>query len=712
MIFHGLSTKEKIVESIANAEITSQSKKGSEGETIKIEYNNSVCAFDIETSSFYDGKNKRNIMYIWMLEINGHTVIGRTWEEFHANINYISDMCGFDNEHRLVIYVHNLSYEFQYLRHQFEWTEVFAPQNRKVMKAVTGGLEFRCSFVLSGLSLDATTLVNHDIKKMVGDLDYSLIRHANTPLTDKELGYCLSDVDKLSAYIDEQMDLYDRDITKIPLTNTGRVRQYFRDLLLPQDNKSTFFKYYKKIHSLTIDSPMEYKMLKDAFAGGFTHANYQMAGKVHEHVQSMDFTSSYPAVMVSEKFPMQKTGFLKGHYYDELNNERYLRIESLRKPNKLYIMTVKFYDIVQVAADSYISGSKCQYLENPVYNNGRIMQADELVITITNIDFDVIEKAYTFLDYEIGYAIEYEAEYLPTNFIKGLQKLYADKTELKDVKGREVDYLNSKGMFNSSYGMTVEDFVRDEIDYVTSQEWDVLAGDPIEAQCDAYNKNPNRFLYYPWGIFITAYARRNLWTGILELGDDYIYSDTDSVKYINPENHTEYFDNYNKQIWNKIEIACKYHKLDPEGFAPKTIKGVRKPLGVWDDDGSYLRFKTLGAKRYLVEFNDDGVLKCKCTIAGVSKKYGSAYFNESLELTGKDPFELFDDYLTFPKEYSGRQVVTYVDEEQSGKVMDYLGQELDYYEMSSVHMEAGEYNLTLSPIFAELIGIYERNYIA
>lgn len=49
----------------------------------KIKYYNIPCAFDIETSSFYEDGEKRNIMYVWQLGINNnYVVIGRTWPEF------------------------------------------------------------------------------------------------------------------------------------------------------------------------------------------------------------------------------------------------------------------------------------------------------------------------------------------------------------------------------------------------------------------------------------------------------------------------------------------------------------------------------------------------------------------------------------------------------------------------------------------------------
>ncbi|WP_442514418.1 hypothetical protein, partial [Pseudomonas promysalinigenes] len=56
---------------------------------------------------------------------------------------------------------------------------------------------------------------------------------------------------------------------------------------------------------LTIDKDT-YIQLKRAFMGGFTHANANYSNKVLTDVSSVDFTSSYPSVMISEQFPMSR----------------------------------------------------------------------------------------------------------------------------------------------------------------------------------------------------------------------------------------------------------------------------------------------------------------------------------------------------------------------------------------------------------------------
>ena len=200
----------------------------------RVDYYNVPCSFDIETTSFYRQysqleNEKCAIMYEWTLGINGNVIIGRSWNDFISCIKIISDTLKlFPNHKRLIIYVHNLSYEFQFICKRFEWFKIFAIDQRKPIYAITTeGIEFRDSYLLSGYALAklGEELRKYPVQKMVGDLDYSLMRHEKTELTDKELKYCENDVRVVMAYIKERIEA-DGNITKIPLTKTGYVRKY------------------------------------------------------------------------------------------------------------------------------------------------------------------------------------------------------------------------------------------------------------------------------------------------------------------------------------------------------------------------------------------------------------------------------------------------------------------------------------------------------
>ncbi len=671
----------------------------------KVNYINLPCGFDIETTSVKLGEEKAAFMYIWAIGIGHDTGVyyGRTWEEFIDVCEYLQKRLSLSESNRLVIYVHNLGYEFQFFRKYFKWVDVFAISERKPVKAVCDlGIEFRCSYLLSGFSLENTAknLVKHKVEKKVGDLDYSLIRSPETPLTALEMGYCKNDIATITAYITEQIDLYS-DITKIPMTNTGRVRKhvrhecYYTNTNHRKSSKSKYLRYRKVMEDLTIDVET-YSQLKRAFMGGFTHANAMYSGRTLEDVTSIDFTSSYPAVMVSEKFPMSRFKPAVIESEDELTY--YCDKFAL-------VFDIKFHNFrCKIEQETYISESKCSTLISPVINNGRVVSAEIMATTLTEVDFDIIKQVYEWDFIELANVKYAHKNYLPKSIIKSILDLYQGKTELKDVAGSEVEYMLSKGMLNSIYGMCVTDIVKDDAKY--GNEWYMSPVNPEEV-IEKYNTSRNRFLYYPWGIWVTAYARRNLWTGIISVGNDYVYSDTDSLKLLNYEDHKEYINWFDSQIVGKMVAMCDYYKFDKTLLAPKTKDGIVKMIGVWDYEGTYKRFKTLGAKRYLVENRDNVYL----TVAGLSKRNGVDYM---VELAGGDlskVFDIFTDKLYVPAERTGKMTHTYIDDELKFMVTDYLGKTATVNPLSGVHLEPCDFTLSIAKQYSEFLNNLSNGYL-
>jgi hypothetical protein len=658
----------------------------------KIFYNLAM-SFDIETSSFYEDKNgviytndeykklknkvraeKKAIMYIWQFAIEDNVIIGRTWNDFLYFCKKLYDFLDL-KECYIVVYVHNLSYEFQFICRWFNWIDIFADSERKPLKAMTDThFIFKCSYRLSGYSLEvlANNLKSHNIKKMVGDLDYNLIRNSKTPISKEELKYCENDVLIVTSYIDEQINEFG-NIEKIPLTQTGKVRRYVRKQCF--QNKE--YQYF--IKELTLEKP-EYLMLKNAFMGGFTHCNAMHTQKICYNVTSFDFTSSYPTVLISEKYPMSK------------GKEVFVKTESeLLKLIKNYCVLVdlQFTNIKSsFLYEQIISYSKCRNVKNPLINNGRIVQADTLTISCTDVDFLNIREFYKWDNMKIGLCYIYEKDYLPNEFIKTILHLYKSKTELKGVDGKEVEYLHSKELLNSLYGMCVTSIVHDKFDFDGIQ-WNNQLGN-LEEELKNYNTDKNRFLFYNWGVWCTAYARNNLYTAIKECKEDYIYSDTDSVKIFNADKHKMYFEKYNQWIVKKLEKCLNYHKIPLDFISPKTIKGKTKTLGVWDFDGFYTDFKTLGAKRYI--YRQDN--KLSITVCGLSKKSGKDFIENQ-----NKPFIFFNDGMFVDCEHTGKMTHTYVDKEIENTVNDYMGNVAYYHEKSFIHLEKTDYVLSLSDMY-------------
>lgn len=669
----------------------------------KIVYYNIPCSLDIETSSFFrstgngDEMEKVAIMYEWTLGLNGAVIIGRTWKELMTVYQVLTTKLSLGDNLRLVLYIQNLGYEFQFIRKWFEWKRTFSLDLRKPCSALTyEGVEMRCSYLLSGYNLKkmGEHLHKYKVEKMVGDLDYSLIRHSQTPLTVKELKYCENDVRVVMSYIQECIE-ESGNICRIPLTKTGYVRNYCRNKCMYEGshkkNVRKYLDYKELMQSMTLDEN-EYSQLKRAFQGGFTHANALYSNKILQDVGSFDLVSSYPYAMLSEKFPMGKGDIIK--LKSTVQFENYLK-------KYCCLFDIEFTNLHSTTFIEHpLSSSRCYKKDTVVEDNGRVVSAKKVLTTVTEQDYRIFKSFYKWDNVKIYNFRIYKKTYLPTNFIKSILKLYGDKTKLKGVKGKEIEYLKSKEMVNSCYGMTVTDICRDEISYVEDL-WDKDKPD-IQSSLERYNNSKRRFLFYPWGVWITAYARTNLFTAIYSMGTDYVYSDTDSVKALNIGKHMNYINKFNKVVRKKLELASLYHKIPLSEFEPKTIEGKKKLLGIWESEGVYTRFKTLGAKRYMTEQNDE----ISITVSGLNKKIAVPYLKEKY---GKNIFKEFNNNLYIPSKYTGKNTHTYIDEERTGKVVDYKGVICEYYEKSSVHLEPTDYTLSLSDTYIDYLkGV--RNY--
>ena len=709
-------------------------------------YLNIPACFDIETSSYLEYGQKKATMYVWSLCINGSTIIGRTWTEFTKLISYITERLN-TQKNPLIIYVNNLGYEFQWMRGWFKWKEVFATKERRPIHATLfNGIEFKCSYILSNYALayiGENLTSRYPVQKDVGALDYSLVRHNETPLTDTELWYSVHDVQVVCSYIQQKIE-DEGGISTIPLTNTGYVRIYTRnfaftqneiDHKLRQRNKA---KYHEVMKSLEVVSEGEYNQLHQAFAGGFTHPAPKYSGKTLTKVGSGDIASDYPARMVLEdKFPMGSAIFIGNCTREDLN-------KFIRK-GYCCLFTVKLTNVLpKFIYESYISVSKCLTVSpEVVVQNGRVASAEYLSITVTEQDWDIIQKCYYFDEVEIYSLRVYPADYLPRPLILAILNLYQKKTSLKGVKDKETEYMVSKNMLNSVYGMSVTNIIRDLFIYSNTAGWSTEDADVLD-QLEAYNSNYNRFLFYAWGVWVTALARHTLWEAIFAFGEDYVYCDTDSIKGLNFDKHKNFFTLYNNTIDAKIIKMCHKLHIPMELCRPKTIKGVEKPIGYFEREEDYARFKTIGAKRYIYEYNSGQLL---FTVSGVNKYVGCPYLlhaysnrnseedyelfklaysnapnkrSESAEAMGKvlemrksgdldysGIFDAFADGLYFPANTTGKQTLTYIDKAFISNCTDYLGKTKCILELSAIHMEPQDYLMSQTPEYIKFLRGYQ-----
>lgn len=578
----------------------------------KKHYVNYVATFDIETSKIEKGNDEyEGFLYHWQFCINGIVIFGRDWLEFAKLIYYLKEELLLSNDRKLVVYVHNLSYEFHFLYNLFYVSDVFCIDKRKVLKCILDDfIELRCSYYLSNMNLSKfiENTPNAQHIKALGDLAYSKLYLPSTQLSSKEYGYCYNDVYGLFECIRERLKEF--NLNQIPLTSTGYVRRECRKNMNKNLNNRKIFE------KLALNQEV-YDLLRDCFRGGNTASNRYHTNVIIDNVSSYDMTSAYPYVMLSEKYPMSKFIYYDLESFEELDyyNKRYCTI------GYYYFSNIKLKNNIPIP---YIPISKCLTVvkdEDLIVYNGRLISSSGIKIALTNIDYEIIKNQYDFDYDDLRVENFYFARkgFLPKELRETIIEYYELKTQLKGINDKEYEYMKSKNKLNSLYGMIVTNIQRKEILFDSEKDECFFYGE--KGLLEDYYNSRNNFLSYQWGVFVTAYCRRNLQLALDGIGLDVVYCDTDSVKYLN--NHDEVFNkiNYNMLKYCEENDILNYAQRDNKKYY----------LGVYDFEGTYQQFKTLGAKKYAFLKND----KYGITVSGLSKIKGA----KELEKNGLEFFK-------------------------------------------------------------------------
>lgn len=568
---------------------------------IKGGYIDLYATFDIESSMVlnnartltkdtpqYDG-----FMYIWQFCIEGVVIFGRTWDQYQALLDYLTKFFELGEKRKLKIFVHNLSFEYVYIRDFSKFTKVFGYDNRSIIRAQNECFEYLCSYVLSNMNL-AKLCQNMGCVhvKAKNDLDYSIVRTPTTPLTEIEYGYCFNDVRGLWEAIAKYLEF--DTLATLPLTSTGFVRRDVRE------NTRKNKKYRKGFLKRKLNDEL-YQLFTEAFRGGNTASNRYATGYQIHNVKSKDMTSSYPNVLL--RFPEYPVGnFIKWAVDD---------IDDLVYAHSKYC-TIGRYTFTNIEIDPdatipYIPFYKCSRVsEDLECYNGRVLHAAELTIALTNIDFDIINSMYKYDDVIVTDYYVAKKGYLADEIREKIYEYYLKKCTLKYDPDAWYEYMLAKAKLNSIYGLMAQKIIKDE--WVLDANGDLVLSEEPKTLDDYYNSY-NSFTEYQCGCFCTALARLMLQRGIDLVGADMIYCDTDSVKY--QGDHDADFKRLNDEI----------RKSNNEYCTVKSDNGKDYTLGIWDDDGEYQTFITLGAKKYAYT-DQEG--KIHVTVSGLGKRDAAA----------------------------------------------------------------------------------------
>lgn len=587
-----------IIKSIPIARNYSKRKKAD-----KTLFRNCMCAFDIETTYLDDVE--QSIMYIWqfaVMDLRNENIwycFGRTWEQFTKLLDSF-----YHEGITVLVWVHNLSYEFQFMRHwlPFRKDKIFALKSRKVVRADIDGAQFRCSYIQTNKSLDAFTRdmgVVH--QKLSGvEFDYSKKRYPWTEMTTEELQYCCNDVVGLLEAMRVRMRMENDTLYSLPLTSTGYVRRLAKEAMRKFN--------HNQLQAMMCDVDV-YKLLRLEFRGGDTHANRYHVNKILENVASYDRASSYPDVMLNYRFPM--SAFTPRMITDINELEKKCQIRDCCFIAVFAITNLQQRDIYYGAP--YLSLDKAVEISGQVVDNGRVLSADKAVYVFNDIDWKIVKSEYVG-EVEISQVYIAKYGYLPQAFRDLVIDLFHKKTSLKNVNGQELNYMRSKELINSLYGMCAQNPVKPDVIYMDEPDQAFTLEDIVDIgeKLEKYNKKA--FLLYAWGCWVTAWARLKLKEMINIVGDNFVYCDTDSVKFL-------VRDDYNRIVARIEEYnqGLKELSISNKGYADDK-KGITHYLGVYEYEETYKQFKTLGAKKYAYT-RQDGTFKI--TIAGVPKKAGA-----------------------------------------------------------------------------------------
>lgn len=436
-----------------------QKRKGRRRSQNKHEVMNVYCAFDIETSTIWLNPDHsqydvHSFMYVWQFQIEQYTIKGRTWEEYFKWLDVLRralDRIKGENNLAvpplLIIWVHNLAYEFTFLSGLYPFTDdecFFRDVRKPIYCRMFDCFEYRCSYIQSNLSLAALCKQTGVKQKLSGQkYDYNKLRFPWTPLTDFEQDYTTTDVESLVEAMRIRVQRGGDTLVTVPLTSTGYVRRECKEALKD---------YYLDLRELKPDES-QYRLLRQAFRGGNTHANRYYVGKIIDDVYSYDISSSYPTQQLTKRFPVKPFKWL---VLDGLSEKK--KIERIFTFIGLGYAVVGTYQFKNVRLRKhkepipYISLSRCQALDFRL-DNGRILEASYIEISLTEIDLEIIMDQYVFDSMDVITVMVAQKDFLPQLYRDVIQDYYNKKTSLKgdDSEDGKYIYTKSKNMLNAVY---------------------------------------------------------------------------------------------------------------------------------------------------------------------------------------------------------------------------------------------------------------------
>ena len=664
-------------------------------------YNRMSCGFDIETTRI----KQHAFMWCWQFGCNGSVLIGRTWQQYASFVQSVNRWLDLFDQY-CIVWVANLGHEHSFLGRRFDWSKIFAVDAHKPLIARSERIEYRECLTISGQGGLENLAKNYTTtKKMVGDLDYTIIRNSQTEIDQgKELGYICNDVRILCEWNDYILRQYVDKGFRIPLTATGIPRAAVKAAAY----RTGRIKEIKAVTKHCYPSRAQYNfIMRYLFRGGYTHGNVYNLYLINDDVIGSDYKSSYPAVMEHDYYPCSR--FIETLL--ECDGER---VTDLRLRSKCCWMIVEIEGIEKRTMHTVESEHKIIKYEGALFDNGRLSKADRIKVALTELDYDVYEMFYKWDHIKVIKSFVAVRGRLPRYVLEPMEMFYRIKEDLKKQgKDKTPEYQNAKAGLNSFYGLMVQ--------RLNFESWEFADG--------VWTPHPKRKTYKQmiadqilnpyWGIWITAHARHNILSVIHELDPDMeqnsvIYSDTDSVYFTDTEHNRRIIQSWNERMMSlnvTMKLPNYMSKIGCFDWIDEDEKG--EPIRY--------RFKTLGAKRYIKVYEINGCTECEVTVAGMRKgslqqKIGRQFAAEDaflyqpdkhsdrrLWISESELFDSFEPYLLLDMTESLKSTTAYDPEPYSEIVTDAAGHKEEMHEESGVAIVPIPFKIKMDWIYLSLI---------
>lgn len=581
----------------------------------------------LDTETSHDKKCERGWIYQWAFRFQKKTFVGRKPSDLIKWLDYFRDKFSLSEKKKIVIYIHNLSYDYQYLREFFDAEygrpeNVLALKSHRIVSVSYSFFEMRCTYLLSNSSLyDWGNAYHTKHRKLLGAVDYDVIRYQNSRLTLEDWQYQILDVLTMEDCWYACKEGY--TIQTIPLTSTGFIRKESRDESKKDKNNR------KRFIDRRLDATT-YRFARREYQGGYSHGNRRfIAWPVIGMIGHRDFTSFYPSIMMLDSFPIGK--FI---LYFKFSGEKITDSEIWKAAEDnclLMRVLIKDMDILEECTAPCISLSKLERYQDSkwIHDNGRILQyRGYCEAYMTELDYMLFREQYRCSEITVLEIYASARGKLP-NWLRNVTMHYFYlKSYLKEMKakakaeGNKADYIRydielmkAKNRLNAIYGMCCTDPVRDEFKYdYDLKEWIINKNPNIEEALDKFYNSRNSFMPYQYGIYVTSWARYHLIHDMIKntIGyENYIYSDTDSIFYKSNPEIEKRLDEWNQWNDQRCEDAGEYAEVNGRHIYF---------MGFYDENENITEFKFLHSKCYAYKYLDkEGKKQLSTTIAGVSR---------------------------------------------------------------------------------------------